>query len=104
MNTTFVSQNPKDGLPAHFENHFLEAAQFRPAAFQFLDLEPMSFGISGVHPVKIRGEQSRFISASPSSNFHDRIAILVRLRREKRVLDRLAKVLPTRSSRSGISA
>src|SRR4029077_9511748 len=89
MNSAFISQYSKDGLPAHLENNFLETTQLRCAAFQLLDFESMPFRISGVHPIKIRREQSCFISACPSSNFHDRIAILVGLRREKCVLNRL---------------
>src|ERR1700680_2532667 len=91
MNAALVSQNPKDGLPTDFEDDFLETTQLRTAAFQFLDFEPARFGISGVHPVKVSGEQTRFVATRPGSDLHDRVAILVRLRREQRVLNRLRK-------------
>ena len=44
MNTAFISQYSKDGLPAHLKDNFLETTQFRRASFQFLDLKAMSFG------------------------------------------------------------
>src|SRR5262249_27994377 len=87
MNAAFVSQHSKHRRAAYLEDDFLEAAQFGRAAFKLLEPEAMRFGVFAVHPIKISSKQRGFVPPGAGTNFHNRIAIFVRLRREKRVLD-----------------
>ena len=80
MDAAFVTQLPKNGFAADFENDFLQAAEFRRTRFHVFNLQSCRFRVAGVHPVQIGRENRRLASARAGANFNDRVAVLVFIR------------------------
>ena len=87
MDAALVTQFPENRFAGDFENRFLQPAELGRTGFEVFDLKPGRFRVAVVHPVKIGGENSGLAAAGAGANFHDRVAIVGFIGRQKRDLD-----------------
>ena len=87
MDAALVFHFPENARTARAENHLFHAAEFGRVAFELLDFETAPLGIPAIHPVKVGGEKRRLVAAGARSDFHDCVAVLVRVGRQERELD-----------------
>ena len=79
MDAAFLAHGSENGLAAYFENHLFEASQFGGAGRKGLEFPASCFRITAVHAKKIGRENGRFGSAGASPDFHDGIAVFIRI-------------------------
>ena len=70
MSAAFVLQLAIHSFAFQAQDDFLEAAQFRGAEVQHLDLPSLAFGVPLVHFIQIAGKQRRFVAAGAGANLH----------------------------------
>ena len=88
MDPTLVAETPENRCPGNPENHLAKPSEVGRARVHLLNLETERIGIPGIHAEKIGREKSGLGPAGAGPDFHDGVAVFVRLRRKKRDLDR----------------
>ena len=83
MHAAFVAQLPKHILAAHLENNLAITAEHTRAAFDALNRQPRRFRVAQIHPVKVRRKNRRLVATGACADFHDGVAVLVRVRRQQ---------------------
>ena len=77
MGTAFVFQLTISSLSCHHEGNFLEAADFRGIAVQYLRTPALLFRIASVHAEKVAGKEGRLLAPYATANLHDDILIVI---------------------------
>ena len=86
MDAALIAQGAEDLVAGDFENHLLHPAERAWAGFERLDLEAVGLGEARVHAVEVGGEKRGLVAAGAGAEFHDGVAVLIRVGREQRVL------------------
>ena len=87
VNAGFVFHESKDTFTGDLQNHFLESAHLRRAAFEVLAFPAAKVGIALIRTHQFCGKQRGFVATGTGADFDQGIAILIRVGRQKRVLD-----------------
>src|SRR5262245_54059737 len=80
MNSAFITELAKNRFTRNAEYRFLASAELRWTRFQVFGFQACGFRVTVVHPVKVRGENRRFASASSRPNFHNGVAVFIFIR------------------------
>ncbi|MFM2241491.1 MAG: hypothetical protein RLZ97_346, partial [Verrucomicrobiota bacterium] len=83
----FVFEETEDLFAADAEGDFLETADLRGRGAEVFGFPATEFGVAGVHPEQLRGEERCFIATGAGADFDDGIAVLIRVRGEEGVLE-----------------
>lgn len=67
-------------------DHFLVAAEVRRRFAYDLHLPALAFGKARVHAQQVAGEEGRFITARAGADFHEDVAVVVRIFRQQQAL------------------
>ncbi len=91
MHPALVAQFLVDVLALDREHDLLEPAPLAAAAVHHLDLPALRIGVAAVHPEQVGREQRRFLATRPAADLNDRVARVVRVRRDQAELDGLVE-------------
>src|SRR5207249_1839379 len=85
---TALELQAAEGAPSLDErNDLLEAAETRRVRAHRLDLPTTPFGISGVHPNEIGGEEARLLTSGPGPDLEENVALVSRVARQQQPLE-----------------
>ena len=83
MHAAFIFHAGKGAVSTQGEHGFLYAAQFRFVERHHFHAIPVPLGIAGIHAQKIRAKQAGLLTARPCTNFHDHVALIIGILRQK---------------------
>ena len=79
VHAAFKLQAAERALALDVEHRFLDAAQLRHVVAHGLQLQAVALGVARVHAKQDRAEQRRFVPARALADFHDHVAVVVRV-------------------------
>ncbi len=82
------------------EHDLLEPAPLAAAAVHQLNFPSLPIRVAAVHPIQVGGEQRRFLAAGAGTDLHDRVARVMRVRRDQPELDLAVQALGFRAQRA----
>ena len=75
----FVAQAAIRAFARHAQHHFLVAAQLGGRFAHHFHAPALRFGVAGVHAGQIACEQRRFVAARARADFHEGVALVIRV-------------------------